>query len=471
MTWLPLPKAWDEEFDIIVVGAGTAGLPAAAMAAKQKVNVVVLEQMPCCAGSPSYIGGYLNACGTEYQKKLGINDSKELMYKDYIETCKGDPTLLKIFVEDAPTTVEIIKQYGVEPRAVQRIPGASVPRAHMYEGVQILRALERLAKDYKVEIRFKHKFLDLYRDPESKRVVGVKVRRGRGEYLNFRAKKAVILASGGWISNPMMMWDLGSYAHAKEAVALARGHTGEGVMAALRIGAHLKWVGCAVRGSTGIDANTLHPHALTWGPLTWAGGIMVNIEGRRFVDESGILFPTLGDAVFSQPGHMAFCIYDAKLRPSIVKALHEAGIEIAWYKEYQADSLDKLAREIGVPTDIFVKEVQEYNEDVKKYGYDRRFGRNFIPVLQSKPIPIETPPFYAVKGMSAHTSLKSSLELDSEMRIVDLRGEPIPGLYGAGEVACGGLFRDGWYPCGTMMNMGQVFGRRAGTIAATKEPR
>jgi len=99
-----------------------------------------------------------------------------------------------------------------------------------------LKALHKAAQEARVKMLFKHKAVDIYRDPTSGRVVGVKVRVKRGEYVNFMAKKAVVLASGATLDNPMLVWEFGSYRHASLCVPEARGHTGEMIKALMRIG-------------------------------------------------------------------------------------------------------------------------------------------------------------------------------------------------------------------------------------------
>jgi len=448
-----IPEKWDEEVDVIVIGAGTAGLPASASAANAGATTLVLEQMLCVAGSAVRSGGWINIPGTEVQRKLNINDSPDLYFKDAMKVTHGDPALWRKFVKNAPKTYEILKLYGAEPSIVERVPGCSVARSHLYNTHELYDALEKESKEAGAEILFKHKVVGIYRDPETKRVVGVKVRRSRGEYVNFKAKKAVILASGGWHCNPMMVWQYGSYRHAKTCAPAGRGHTGEVIEMAIRLGAYIKWVGTSTCASTPIV------------PFVWRGAIAVNKEGRRFVNESSLLFPTLGEAHFRQPESIVCVIYDQSLRDRIAKYVEKALL----LNERKADALEDLAKQLNINPENLVKEIQEYNDDISAYGYDRKFGRNDIPCLESKPVKIETPPFYGIKFVPVLTSVKSGLVMNPEAQILNYEGKPIAGLYGAGEVSCGGISRDGYYICGTMINWSQTYGRIAGTNAATKE--
>lgn len=465
-----IPSKWDETFDVIIIGAGNSGLPAAYAAAKGGANVAVLEQMPCPSGSLTRMAGWINQAGTELQKKRGIEDSPDIMFKDFVEVCQPcNPINLEVvknYCRKTPEIYPFLEQYGAKCLGIQLTAGASRPRGHVYSGVEALKALHRAAQEAGAKILFKHKVLDLYRDPTTKRIVGVKVRVRRGEYANFKARKAVILASGATLDNPLLVWEFGSYRHASLCCPEARGHTGEMILALMRLGIPIRYPGTHMYASIPLDYNTRHPlsHFLS---IWWAGAVLVNINGVRFVNEDEKLFPTVGEACFLQPDAISFVVFDQSIYDLITREVPQVIWEV--FKLYKANTLEELAGQMGVPTENLVNEIEKYNEDLKKYGYDRKFGRRKCLLLDRPAIPIEKPPFYAIKGISGLTSTRGGVMINAKGQVLDVDYRPVPGLYAVGELATGGLFRDGNYICGTHTSFAISYGLIVGENVARGE--
>jgi len=165
-----LPEKWDDRFEVIVVGAGNSGLPCAYAAAIGGVDVLVIEQMPSPSGSLTRMAGWINQAGTELQKKKGIEDSPEIMYKDFVEVCRpANPIGLEVaknYCKKTPEIYPFLEQYGAKCLGIQLTAGASRPRGHVYSGVDALKALHKAAQEAHVKILFKHKAVDIYRDPQ-----------------------------------------------------------------------------------------------------------------------------------------------------------------------------------------------------------------------------------------------------------------------------------------------------------------
>lgn len=462
---LAMPKEWDLESDVLIIGAGTAGLSAAIEATKAGAETVVLEQMPRCAGSLSVCAGNINFAGSAFQREQGIEDSPDRYREDGIKECRGDPSMWRAFVDNHLQTYEMITGLGYKPIAIWLLPGHSARRSHYFEGggPELLRLLERGSTKQGAKILFNYKATRLIVDPARKRVVGVKAEKDK-KVLNFKARKAVIIASGGFGNNPRMVEEFRGLNYAKRCLPTMRGHTGEGLRMAMAIGVATTHIGTAAIPSIPMDANTKKPAAITL-HHTLCGSIFVNSLGKRYVNECLPIFPYLGEASFVQPGDYVFTIYDSKIRELIEL------VDWSIYKEYIADTIEGLAKQlVDIDPKALVETIREYNEDIEKNGYDTKFGKRLLLAhVNAPPIKIEKAPFYGLKLMNCFTSYKGGLKINPDAQAIDQYGNVVPGLYAAGEGA-GGLFGEGHYICGTMICESLTFGRIAGRNAAAEKP-
>lgn len=131
---LSLPEKWDCETDIVIIGAGTAGLSAAIEATKAGAEVIVLEQTPTCNGSLSVCAGNINFAGTPFQEKQLIVDSPDKYYEDGLAVCKGDPVMWRKLVDNQLDTYNMIVGLGYQPIEVWMLPGHNTRRSHYFEG-------------------------------------------------------------------------------------------------------------------------------------------------------------------------------------------------------------------------------------------------------------------------------------------------------------------------------------------------
>jgi len=461
---LSIPKEWDLESDVLIIGAGTAGLSAAIEAAKAGVETVVLEQMPKCAGSLSVCVGNINFAGSEFQRKQGIEDSPDRYYEDGIKVCHGEPALWRAFVDNHLKTYEMITGLGYKPIAIWLLPGHSAQRSYYFEGggPELLRLLERGSTEQGAKILLNHKVTRLIVDPVRKRVVGVKAEKDK-KVLNFKARKAVIIASGGFGNNPRMVAEFKGLTYAKRCLPTMRGHTGEGIRMAMAVGVATSHIGTAAMPSIPMDANTKNPAAITL-HHTLCGAIFVNSLGKRYVNECLQIFPYLGEASFAQPGDYTFTIYDSEIRELIEL------VDWSIYKEYKDDTIEGLAKQLDIEPKALAETIREYNDDIDKNGYDTKFGKKLLLAhVNAPPVKIEKPPFYGLKTMNCFTSYKGGLKINAKAQAIDQYGDVVPGLYAAGE-GTGGLFGEGSYICGTMICESLTFGRIAGINAAAEKP-
>jgi fumarate reductase flavoprotein subunit len=377
---------------------------------------------------------------------------------------QGDPSLWRTFVDNHLDSYAFITDLGFKPIDVWLLPGHSVRRSHYFDGggPELLRRLERGARELGVKILFNHKATRLIVDPARKRVVGVQARKGR-DPLTFKANKAVVIASGGFGNNPKMVEEFRGLSYAKRCLPTMRGHTGEGIRMAMAIGVATRNIGTAATASIPMDAVTKDPAAITL-HHTLCGAIFVNSEGKRYVNECLPIFPYLGESAFRQPGDVVYTLYDRTIRENIEL------IEWEIFKEFEAETIEGLAKQLDLDPQALAETIHQYNDDINTVGYDTQFGKKVLQHPANAPLlKIENPPFYGIKLMNCFTSYKGGLKINTKAQAIDHYGNVVPGLYAAGEGA-GGLFSDGKYLCGTMISMSLTFGRIAGRNAAAETP-
>ena len=197
-------------------------------------------------------------------------------------------------------------------------------------------------------------------------------------------------------------------------------------------------------------------------------GIIVNQEGRRFLDEGAdfrnYTYAKYGKAILEQPGSIAFQIFDSTLRPLLRTEEYDMpGVSVA-----RADSIGRLAGHIGVRASALATTIGEFNAAIDRatpFDPAVKDGRRAAvePPKSNWAAPIETPPFYAYPVTCGITFTFGGLRGDTHGRVLDDDDQPIPGLYVCGEML-GGLF-SGNYPGGSGLAAGMVFGRRAGLLA------
>jgi tricarballylate dehydrogenase len=286
-----------------------------------------------------------------------------------------------------------------------------------------------------------------------------------------------VLSSGGFEANIEMRarylgpnWDLAK-------VRGTRHNTGDGIRMALDIGAqpHGHWSSChavawdAMADATGDlrlgDIPQRHSYPL---------GLIVNREGRRFVDEGAdfrnYTYAKYGREILAQPGRIAFQIFDAKSAPLLRDEYRHRSAT-----KYRADSLAELADAMLIDADAFVTTVEDFNACTSDVPFDPSVldGKASRPKDQPPKsnwaLPLDTPPYEIYPVACGITFTFGGLHIDASTRVLDMSGQPIPGLFAAGELV-GGLFYYN-YPGGCGLSAGAVFGKLAGEAAATETAR
>ena len=465
MVRLPVPDKWDYETDIIVVGGGTAGLPAAIKAKEAGAEVVVLELLPMLAPSLPLINVGPAFAGTDVQKEQGIPDSPEEYYKDGTELGKGDPALWRVFADNQLDTYYWCQEIGMDMgKDLFPPPGHRIKRGIWKKGSEMLRALEKTAKEKGIEIRMQHRALRLITDPATDRVIGLKVRIKDKEEQNYRARKAVILCTGGFGRNPGLVHEFGAYFD-NWLPTMSHGHQGDGLKMALEQGAATAEINHAVSGSFAVDIGS---KTGIMDFVGYGGGLFVSKEGKRFADESGRteFYGLITEKGMKQTGHCWYAIYDENVKNNTLRPhmLHKAKPEVA-------NTLEELAKIFDIDYAGLKATIDKYNKDLDTVGYDTEFDRRTQEGCEGTPKKFETPPFYGYVCTGSTSSFKGGIKIDPQTHVLNQYGEVIPGLYAAGELT-GGMWGYGgtYLPC-TMVTAAMTFGRLAGAAAAKEKSR
>jgi tricarballylate dehydrogenase len=485
-------------FDVIVVGAGNAALCAALAAREQGVRVLVLERAPLAesGGNSRYTAGAFRFtyAGADDIKAL-VSDltadeiartdfgsySAERHYDDLFAVThhRSDGVMADQLVLRSHETMRWLRAHGVRfvpvwgRSAIKRdgrfIFTGEITLDAWGGGAELVASETAAAGRLGIEIRYETGATALLFD--GSRVLGVRAKGPQGAY-DIPAR-SVVLACGGFEANAEWRarylgpgWELAK-------VRGSRFNTGLGIRMALDVGAMPTghWSGCH---SVAWDNNAPECGDLEVGDAfdkySYPYGIMVNADGRRFVDEGADLriktYWRMGRAILAQPDQFAWQVFDGK-----VLHLLNDDYRIKRVSKVRADSLPELAAKLeGVNAAGFLAEIASYNAAVPaapSFDPQIKDGRS----TQGLAVPktnwaqtIEQPPFEAYQVGCGISFTFGGIATDgSSGQVVDAARQPIPGLYAAGELV-GGLFYFG-YPGGSGLMAGSVFGKLAGEHA------
>jgi flavocytochrome c len=463
--------------DVIVIGAGPAGLAAAIEAADQGVTVSVLEMNSVPGGHAVMAGGFA-LVGTALQAKKGIEDNPDLAYRDWMEYGEnGDAQWTRQYAQRSAAEVyDWLTNLGVEFRLIIPTPDSSVPRFHFTRGtsVHVIVPLMRAALQNKdIEFRFNRKALMLERRASG--VLGVAFidqRNGTHETLHTRA---VVLATGGFqgdLEQVRAAWSDKYPQPERILIGGSRSALGTGHDLAESVGGQMVHLDRQVVFPNGVPNPREPSRALI---VRTQVAIWVNAQGRRFVNEAAD-DKVVVDAMLSQRPATYWMIYDADgsrkiaVRDALWLNRDSIRAEILENRAltHTADSLDRLASIAGLPADEFVETVRTYNAAVQSSSADS-FGRFAAGEKSAKPI--LRAPFYATQLYPVTRKNMGGVKIDSAARVLDIDGKPVAGLYAAGELTGVAGINGSHGMAGTFLGPSVFTGRIAGRAAAADHGR
>jgi tricarballylate dehydrogenase len=487
-----------DSYDVVVVGAGNAALCAAISARESGAEVLVLEKASEDEkGGNSYFtaGGFrfaheglddvcrdiLTDLGAEERASIDLpTHDRQFFYEQIMKVTRhqADEILAWALIDDSRPTmawlrangVRFIPMYGRQSFLVdgkQRFYGGVNIEA-VGGGAGLVEFLLKRAQALGVTVRYAAGATRLLQDREY-RITGVVVR-GPDGYEEVSCRAAV-LACGGFEANPEWRvrylgpgWDLCR-------VRGTRHNTGDGIRMALEIGAQPfgNWSGCHSVGWD-ISAPPFGDRAVldNFQKHSYPLGIMVNLEGRRFVDEGedyrNLTYVKFGRAIMAQPHLTAIQIFDQK-----TVALLRDEYRIRQVTKVEADTIAGLAEGLEIDPRALEATVCAYNAACQHGEFnpavlDGVHTTGISPPKSNWALPIDAPPYVAFVTTTGITFTFGGLRINEGTEVQDLTDRSIPGLYAAGELV-GGLFYEN-YPGGSGLMSGAVFGRRAGRSAA-----
>ena len=488
------------EADVVVVGAGGAGMTAAITAAAEGKSVVILESQSMVGGNSVRATGGMNAGKTVYQDEnefgesagvektlktaaekyadnetitalaktvseqwaayqanpTGYFDSVELMELDTMIGGKGinDPELVETLCANSADAIDWLDEHGITLHNVSSFGGASVKRIHrpvnaegktVSVGSYMIPLLQENCEKAGVKMMLDTTATEILTDANGA-AVGVKATGASGETVTVNAK-AVVLASGGFGANLDMVVkykpELKGF-----MTTNAPGIQGQGIEMAQAIGA----------ATVDMDQIQIHPTveantaALITEGLRGDGAILINEEGQRFIDEVGTR-DVVSAAEIAQTGSYSWLVVDQAMADasSVIQGYIKKGYTVT------GSTYEELGKAMGVDAAAFAETMEKWNGYVEAKN-DPDFGRT------SFANPLNTAPYYAVKVTAGVHHTMGGLKINANTEVLNEKGEVIPGLFAAGEVTGGvhGANRLG----GNAVADFTVFGRIAGAAAS-----
>jgi len=468
---------------LIIVGAGTAGIPCAIAAADAGLSVTVLEKSDRIGGTLYLTGGHLSAAGTRRQRQCGIVDSPEEHFEDVMRIGghDADPDLVRLAVREAPRTIDWLDDLGFPfdpetPAQPENHEPYSEPRTYWGKnrGRSILRTIRPLWDRHvtagRIRPLLQHECTDLIL--QSGEVQGVKADSANGSVAVWG--DATVLTTGGYGANPEFYKEV-SPGSPPLITNAAETSTADGIQIAMQYGADFRNADLRVPTLGGIEiqpGSGRTDYTQRWAQVTPMADrdpyeIYVTADGNRFVAEDTSSFSELEEAVLEQTNGRFWVVFDERglttADPPLITNHERDEIrelagngEIAW----QAEDIEGLAERAGLSPDGLIDTIEAYNKAVK--SGDDPLGRSVLPA------PIDTSPFYAVLTHDTTLSTHGGLRVDDSLRVLDSEDSPIPNLFAAGEALGAGALSGRDFAGGMLLTPALSFGRILGRRIADR---
>ncbi|MBL42026.1 MAG: hypothetical protein CMM49_05125 [Rhodospirillaceae bacterium] len=463
-----------EEWDVIVVGAGTAGIPAAIFSGQRGAKVLLIDADERIGGTLHWSTGQMTAAGTKLQKKLGIEDHPDWHFEDCMRISGGDlhPSLAKIAIDNAAVSFDWLMDNGFEvsPETPVAGHGHEPQRVRRYAwgpngGLSVLEVMEPILNTEigkgTVTLSLETKLSSLIYDSEE--VIGVRIKARDGTEAEIYGKN-IVLTTGGYAANEDLWkqmtpnYPLRSWCNPYSK--------GEGIIAAKKIGAKVDGGNEFLCSFAGIMQDPNDPLSVRSGLILnphmrqpWE--IFVNNNGERFVREDHPSVDHREHALLNQSNMEMYIVFDEGIRQNSPNINHEIQREhtIHLYEShpsyFKADTIEELARKCGMDEIKLKQSIDGYNLSVEKVHADP-FKR------ESLPRPINKPPYLAIRAVGFTVLSPGGLDVDDDLRVLDQKNRPIANLYAAGEIYGKSRLSGKTYLSGMSLLPALTFGRLLG---------
>ncbi|HEY2493170.1 MAG TPA: flavocytochrome c [Paenibacillus sp.] len=441
-----------DKYDIIIVGAGGAGMTAALEAKEKGMNPVIFEKMPIAGGNTMKASSGMNASETKFQKEQGIQDSNDLFYEESLKGGHGtnDKDMLRFFVDTSGSAIDWLDSIGIQLNNITITGGMNEKRTHRPEdgsavGQYLVNGLLKNIQEQGIPL-FVNANVTEVTEKEGK-VNGIKVTFNQKEEKNIAAD-AVVMTTGGFGANMDMISkfrpDLKGYVTTNQ-----EGSTGDGI----------KMVEQLDGTTVDMDQIQVHPTVqqeksyLIGEAVRGEGAILVSSDGKRFTNELDTR-DNVTAAINKLPEKSVFLVLDSgvKSRVKAIQQYEKMGFVI------QADSIEALSKEMGVPADQLKTTLDTWNSAVKNKK-DAEFGRT-----TAMDNDLSSAPYYAIKIAPGIHYTMGGVKINTNTEVLNKDGQPITGLFAAGEITGGlhGQNRIGGNSVAEII----IFGRQAGIKSA-----
>lgn len=428
----PLNRESEYEADVIVIGAGGAGLTAGITAAENGKSVIVLEKMPIAGGNTLISGGEYAAPQNWVQETENLDDSNDLFYEDVMKggDNESDPALVRVLADNALQGAQWLKEEigMVFEDYMLFFGGHSVMRSLVPKnatGYEMISKLSAKLEDTGSPLHLNTEATELIEDDNGK-IIGVKAIYN-DETITYHAKNGVIIASGGFGYNKEMRTQYNPEMNEVYLSTNSVGSTGDGILMAEKVGADLEDMEYIQAYPT---CDTQSGALLYVGDVRLEGrSILVNKEGKRFVEELDRR-DVISNAVIAQTEGVSYMFFDESAmvdsKVSVKHASEYNGL-LARKQLVKADTIEEAAEFFDIDKEELKKTVENYNQYAKD-GKDLEFNK------RGTLVPFEEGPYYIMVSKPAIHHTMGGVKINTSAQVVTEDGSIIEGLFAAGEV-------------------------------------
>lgn len=442
----------DEKADIVVIGSGIAGLTAAIAAKEKDKNVLVIEKQGMLgAGDSMNISTGITAGGSKFIQEHGIKGKSTQDYVDHLMKQAKDKGIpinkanVETYARRGGEIIDWLEQLGVPFGRFQEDKYFHITKDGSAPGPHIMKALKAEVEKQGIPYRLNSKVTEILSDHG--KAIGVEVSTPEGKYKVL--SKAVIVATGGFSASPELLKRYAPDWIGRPTTG-ASSLTGDGIRMAQAIGADtasmeqikVNYLCHPLTKKDGVSLTAITPYT-----------VLVNHDGKRFVDENHPSINFKSKAMMKQPKHEAYAVVDQKAMDNLklMRNYADAGYFV------KADTIPELAKKLDVNQKAFIETMDQYIKDCKDgLKNDKAFGRKIQ-------YPMLNPPYYAALVTPSMQSTYGGIKTNTKAEALDTKGHIIPGLYAAGAASGHEAYAN---EVGFAAIIGLTYGRIAGENAA-----